>query len=107
MVEAMAPGSVVVDLAAATGGNCEVTVAGETIVHEGVTVMGPLDLASRTAGHASDMYSRNVVTFVQHLTGEDGMLALDWDDEITAGSNVTHDGKVTNERIRAALEGGA
>jgi len=107
MVEAMAPGSVVVDLAAASGGNCEVSAPDRTVVHHGVTVMGPVDLPSRTAGHSSDMYSRNVVSLLTHLTGEDGMLAMDMDDEITAAACVAHDGAVVSERVRALLEEGS
>lgn len=106
MVEAMAPGSVVVDLATAGGGNCEVSEPGKTIVHSGVTVMGPLDLPSRTAGHASDMYSRNVVSLVTHLTGDDGMLKLDMDDEITATACVAHEGAIVADPVRALLEEG-
>jgi NAD(P) transhydrogenase subunit alpha len=107
MVEAMAPGSVVVDLATSTGGNCEVSRPGETVVHAGVTVLGPLDLPSRTAGDASEMYSRNVVSLLTHLTGEDGTLTVDLEDEITAGACVTHGGEILNEWVRAALEEGA
>jgi NAD(P) transhydrogenase subunit alpha len=107
MVEAMAPGSVVVDLATSTGGNCEVSRPGETVVHAGITVLGPLDLPSRTAGDASEMYSRNVVSLLSHLTGEDASLVIDMSDEITAGACVTHDGEIVNERVRAALEEGA
>ncbi|MCB2223677.1 MAG: NAD(P) transhydrogenase subunit alpha [Actinobacteria bacterium] len=103
MVESMKPGSVIIDLAAATGGNCAVTSPGETIVHHGVTVAGPFDLPSRTAGHASEMYSRNVLELVTYLTGDDGALVLDPDDEI-ASCAVAKDGAVANERVRAALE---
>ena len=83
MVEAMKPGSVIVDLAAETGGNCEATQPGETIEHNGVTVSGPLNLASMGAVHASEMYSRNVYNFVA-LFVNDGAINFDWGDELLA-----------------------
>jgi len=83
MVAGMKPGSVIVDLAAETGGNCELTQPGDTIVAEGVSVAGPLNLASQGALHASEMYSRNVLNFVGLLL-KDGALALDWNDELLA-----------------------
>jgi H+-translocating NAD(P) transhydrogenase subunit alpha len=87
-VEGMRPGSVIVDLAAETGGNCEVTVPGEVIEHGGVTVIGTLNLPSTMAYHASQLYSRNVGALLLHLAPE-GELALDWEDEITSGACVT------------------
>ncbi|HEV7269800.1 NAD(P) transhydrogenase subunit alpha [Pseudoxanthomonas sp.] len=83
MVEGMKPGSVIVDLAAETGGNCELTRPGETYAHNGVTVAGPLNLASQGAVHASEMYARNVLNFVA-LFVKDGALQFDWDDELLA-----------------------
>ncbi|MFI8717117.1 NAD(P) transhydrogenase subunit alpha [Stenotrophomonas sp. NPDC077464] len=83
MVEGMRPGSVIVDLAAETGGNCEATRPGETVDVGGVTVDGPLDLASQGAVHASEMYARNLYNFVA-LFLKDGALAFDWDDELLA-----------------------
>jgi hypothetical protein len=83
MVAGMKPGSVIVDLAAETGGNCELTQPGETIDAGGVTVAGPLNLASMGALHASEMYARNVYNFVSLLL-KDGALALDWNDELLA-----------------------
>ena len=87
-VEHMRTGSVIVDLAADTGGNCEVTVPGEVVEHGGVTVIGTRNLASTVAYHASQLYSRNVAALLMHLAPE-GELALDWDDEITSGACVT------------------
>jgi NAD(P) transhydrogenase subunit alpha len=87
-VERMRPGSVIVDLAADTGGNCEVTVPGETVEHGGVTVIGARNLPSTMAYHASQLYSRNVGALLLHLAPE-GELVLDWDDEITKGACVT------------------
>lgn len=83
MVEGMKPGSVIVDLAAETGGNCELTQPGETIDHGGVTIAGPLNLASMGALHASEMYARNVYNFVSLLL-KDGAIAFDWEDELLA-----------------------
>ena len=83
MVAGMRPGSVIVDLAAETGGNCEPTRPGETIVQDGVTVAGPLDLASEGALHASEMYARNLYNFASLMLRE-GALAFDWNDELLA-----------------------
>lgn len=88
MVDGMKPGSVIVDLAAETGGNCELTRPGETIDHDGVVVAGPLNLASSGAVHASEMYARNLLNFVSLFVDEaasrEGRLALDWNDELLA-----------------------
>jgi NAD(P) transhydrogenase subunit alpha len=94
MVERMRPGSVIVDFAAASGGNCALTEAGETVVRHGVTIMGPLDLASSLPVHGSEMYGRVVSALLAHATGEDGALAIDLDDEILGACVVTHGGKV-------------
>jgi NAD(P) transhydrogenase subunit alpha len=90
-VERMRPGSVIVDLAAETGGNCEATVRGEVVEHGGVTVIGTSNLPSLMAYHSSQLYSRNVSALLMHLAPS-GELALDWDDEITAGACVTKPG---------------
>jgi NAD(P) transhydrogenase subunit alpha len=87
-VEKMRPGSVIVDLAAETGGNCELTKAGEVVDVGGVSVIGLLNLPSMMPGHASQLYARNVTALLEHLA-PGGELALDWDDEITAGTCVT------------------
>jgi H+-translocating NAD(P) transhydrogenase subunit alpha len=87
-VRAMRSGSVIVDLAAATGGNCELTRPGETAVENGVTIVGLTNLPSEMASDASRLYARNVQALLNHLAPE-GELALDWDDEITAGACVT------------------
>jgi H+-translocating NAD(P) transhydrogenase subunit alpha len=87
-VEAMKPGSVVVDLAGETGGNCELTEPGQDVVREGVTIVGQTDLPSAMPFHASQLYSRNVVALLNHLVA-DGELKLDFSDEITAGACVT------------------
>ena len=87
-VERMRPGSVIVDLAAETGGNCELTVPGEVVEHAGVSIVGTTNLPALMAHHASQLYSRNVASLLQHLAPE-GTLALDWEDEITSGACVT------------------
>ncbi len=84
MATGMKPGSVIVDLAAETGGNCELTRPGETIDHGGVTIAGPLNLASSGAMHASDMFARNVFNFVSLLLDKQGALHFDWNDELLA-----------------------
>jgi NAD(P) transhydrogenase subunit alpha len=84
MVAGMKPGSVIVDLAAETGGNCELTRPGEIVMHDGVTVSGPLNLASGGAMHASDMFARNVFNFVSLLLDKQGALQFDWNDELLA-----------------------
>ncbi len=102
MAEAMQPGSVVVDLAAEQGGNCELTKPGKDVVRRGVTVLGPLNLPSTMPIHASQMYARNVSSLLEYLLRE-GELHLDFEDEIVDGSCVTHGGKVRHERIREAI----
>ena len=84
MVAGMKPGAVIVDLAAETGGNCELTRPGEQVDHDGVTIAGPLNLASSGAMHASDMFARNVLNFVSLLLQKDGSLQFDWNDELLA-----------------------
>ena len=92
-VAAMRPGSVVVDLAAEAGGNCELTEPGEEVVREGVTIVGPTNLPSTMPFHASQLYARNVFALLHHLAPQ-GTLALDWEDEITAGACVTRKQRV-------------
>jgi NAD(P) transhydrogenase subunit alpha len=104
-VEGMRPGSVIVDLAAERGGNCELTRAGETVAHAGVTILGPLDLPSTVPYHASQMFAKNVATFLLHLV-KDGALVLDPEDEITAGTLVTRDGQVVHPRVRELVDAG-
>ncbi len=102
MVEAMAPGSVVVDLAAERGGNCEVTRPGETIDHNGVAVLGPCNMPSDVPVHASEMFSKNVVTFLQ-LMIKDGQLNIDTEDEIIRDTLLTRGKVIVNGRIRELL----
>ncbi len=102
MVEEMRPGSVIVDLAAERGGNCELTQEGENVVKHGVTIMGPINIPSTVPYHASQMYSKNLLTFLQHLI-KDGELQFDMEDEITRESLLTRDGEVIHPRIREIL----
>lgn len=103
MVEGMKAGSVIVDLAAERGGNCELTVADQSVEHRGVMILGPTALASGSSGSASQMFSNNVVTFLGHLTAEDSTLAIDREDEITAGTLVAVDGAVVHLRVVDAI----
>ncbi len=103
VVGGMRPGSVVVDLAAEKGGNCAVTEPGKRIVHQGVTVIGPMNIPSEVPVHASQMYAKNISTFLLNMVKE-GKLELDMEDEITRGAMVTHGGRVLHEAVLAALE---
>ena len=99
MVAGMAPGSVIVDLAAERGGNCELTRADETVVEHGVTIVGPTNLPATVPYHASQMYAKNISTFLLHLTSE-GKLKLDMEDEITQQTLITKSGEVVHRRVR-------
>ena len=105
MVEAMKPGSVIVDLAAESGGNCELTKAGETVDHGGVLVHGPVNIASMIPVNASEMYAKNLYNFLSPMIKE-GKLELDWEDEVIAKSALTHAGKIMHEPT-AKLVGGS
>jgi proton-translocating NAD(P)+ transhydrogenase subunit alpha len=98
-VRGMQPGSVIVDLAGESGGNCELTKAGETVVEDGVKILAPLNLPSEMATNASQLYARNVENLLDLLVS-DGQLNLDFEDEIVAGACITHGGEIKNERAR-------
>lgn len=107
MVDGMKAGAVIVDIAAETGGNCELTEAGKTIVTaNGVSVIGPVNLASTTPIHASEMYAKNLFNFLELSIGEGGELTLDWNDELIAKTCVTHAGEIKHEPTRQLVEGG-
>jgi NAD(P) transhydrogenase subunit alpha len=106
MVKRMKPGSVIVDLAAESGGNCELTSPGADVVRHGVTIRGPLNLAATMPVHASQMYARNVGALLAHLI-PDGTLKLDFDDEITRGTCLTHAGRLMDAPAPAAPAGPA
>jgi H+-translocating NAD(P) transhydrogenase subunit alpha len=99
MVKGMAPGSVIVDLASERGGNCELTRTGETVKAFGVTIIGAINLASSVPYHASQMYARNVATFLAYIV-KDGKLQLKLEDEIIRETMVTHSGEIVNTRVR-------
>ncbi len=103
MVAGMRPGSVVVDLAAETGGNCAATRPGETFERDGVHIVGVTNLPARAPFDASRMFAKNITTFVAHLM-TDGALTIDTEDEITRATLVARDGRVVHERVLAALE---
>ncbi len=103
-VEAMKPGSVIMDLAAANGGNCALTEAGRTVVHNGVSIFGPTNLPSEMPVHASEMYARTLLALVSEMAS-DGELKLDFEDEIIGGACVTHGGDIVNERVKTLVAG--
>jgi NAD(P) transhydrogenase subunit alpha len=103
-VERMKAGSVIVDIAAEQGGNCELTQAGETVVHNGVKVIGPLNLPASLPYHASEMYARNLFNLMKPALPK-GELTIDWNDEVFAGAVLTHDGQIKHEATRKAVEG--
>jgi len=106
-VEAMNPGAVIVDLAAETGGNCELTKVGETVIAHGVKIVGPANLPASLGRHASDMYARNLFNFIKPAISEEGELNIDWEDEVFAKTALTHDGEIKHEPTRDAIEGGS
>jgi NAD(P) transhydrogenase subunit alpha len=102
---AMKPGSVIVDLAGEAGGNCELAKPGETYVTDrSVTIAAPLNLPSSMAEHASQLYARNIASLLELMAGEDGALALNWDDEVIKGACITRDGEIVHEAARRAAE---
>jgi len=103
-VEGMKPGSVIVDLAGEAGGNCELTVPGETVVRHDVKIVSPLNLPATMAEHASQLFARNVQALLDLFVGEDGTLQLDFDDEIVKGACIVHDGEIVNPGAKAAVE---
>ena len=104
-VRGMKPGSVIVDMAAETGGNCELTRAGETVEENGVKVIGPVNLPSEMAPDASALYAKNLANLLE-LIVEEGKLNLNFEDEVVAGSCLTNAGEIVNERAKEAAGGG-
>ncbi len=103
-VERMRPGSVIVDIAAEQGGNCELTRAGQIVEHQGVKIIGAVNLPAALAYNASEMYARNLLNFLKPAISK-GELSIDWNDEVFAQSCLTRDGKITHEPTRKAIEG--
>ncbi len=106
MIEGMKPGSVIVDIAAETGGNCELTEPGKTVVSvNGVSIIGPVNLAATTPIHASELYAKNLYNFLELSIAEGGELKLDWEDELIAKTCVTHAGEIKHEPTKQLVEG--
>lgn len=103
-VETMNPGSVIVDLAAPTGGNCELTVANTNTKHKGITIIGRVDYPSMMPMDASRMYSNNLVNFLKPMLDGEGNLRIDWEDEIIRSTCLTHEGKIVNERLLSSVK---
>jgi NAD(P) transhydrogenase subunit alpha len=103
-VAGMKPGSVIVDLAGESGGNCELTVPGETVVRHDVKIVSPLNLPAGMAEHSSQLFARNVLALLELFIGEGGALNIDFDDEIVSGACIVRDGEVVNPGAKAALE---
>ena len=103
MVKTMKYGSVIVDLAAESGGNCELSEAGETVLAHGVQILGPSNLPTTIPVHSSQMYSKNIVTLISEFLGEDGQLQLDFENDVVGPSTVTHGGEIQNERVKSVM----
>ncbi len=103
MVQSMATGSVIVDLAAERGGNCSLTQPGDTVTCHGVTILGPLNVPSTIPVHASQMYAKNISTFLLQLVDKEGRLDIDWEDEVIRETLVTRNGEVVHPRVRELL----
>jgi NAD(P) transhydrogenase subunit alpha len=104
MARGMTPGSVIVDIAAERGGNCELTRPGETVVDNGVNIMGPVNLASTVPFHASQLYARNLATFLKNMMTKDGQLNINMEDEIVRETLVARNGEVVHPKVRALVE---
>jgi NAD(P) transhydrogenase subunit alpha len=104
-VDGMKPGSVIIDLAAESGGNCELTQPGETVTHNDVRIVGPVNLPAELSRHASEMYARNLLNFIQPAISE-GVLNINWEDEVFAGAVLTRDGEIAHEQTRDAIAKG-
>ena len=103
MVKTMKYGSVIVDLAAESGGNCELSEAGETVLAQGVQILGPSNLPTTIPVHSSQMYSKNIVTLISEFLGDDGQLQLDFENDVVGPSTVTHGGEIQNERVKSVM----
>jgi NAD(P) transhydrogenase subunit alpha len=101
-VKRMKPGSVIVDLAAETGGNCELSEPGQTVLRYGVKILAPLNVASTLAEHASQLYGRNIDALLALMLDDEGQLKLDFDDEVIAGACITKGGEIVHEGAKQA-----
>ncbi len=102
-VEAMRPGSVIIDLAASTGGNCELTQDNQTVVHQGVKIIGNSQLPTDMPTDASRMYGKNMINFLKLIITKEGALHLNWDDDIVKGTAVTHGSEIVHERVKSVI----
>jgi NAD(P) transhydrogenase subunit alpha len=105
MVETMRQGSVIIDLAASTGGNCELTKNKQTVLHNGVTIVGDSNLAASMPSDASKLYGKNVVNFLQLIIDKNGNMDLNWEDDLVKGCCITHNGEVVHERVKSLMVG--
>ena len=103
MLGAMRNGSVIIDIAAASGGNTPVTKNDETIIYNGVTIVGNSNLPATMPSDASKLYGKNILNFLQLITNKEGQINLNWDDDLVKGSCITHNGEVVNERVRSLV----
>jgi NAD(P) transhydrogenase subunit alpha len=103
MINDMRAGSVIVDLAASTGGNTDLTKNGQTIMHNGVTIIGNSALATTLPADASKLYSKNILNFLKLIINKEGNINLDFNDDLVKGTCITHNGAITNERVTALL----
>ena len=103
MIGRMRNGSVIIDIAAATGGNTPFTKNNETIVHNGVTIVGDSNLPSTMPFDASKLYGKNILNFLQLITTKEGGLNLNWEDDLVKGSCITHNGEIVHERVKTTV----
>jgi H+-translocating NAD(P) transhydrogenase subunit alpha len=99
MIKAMRNGSVIIDIAAATGGNTPVTKNNETVIYNGVTIVGNSNLPATMPSDASKMYGKNILNFLQLIITKEGQINLNWEDDLVKGSCITHNGEVVHERV--------
>jgi NAD(P) transhydrogenase subunit alpha len=102
-VESMNPGSVIIDLAASTGGNCELTVNDETVIHQGVKIIGNSQFPTDMPTDASRMYGKNMINFLKLIITKEGSLNLNWEDDIVKGTAVTHNNEIVHERVKSVI----
>ena len=107
MVRSMRPGSVIVDMAVESGGNCEISVEGETVVRHGVTIVGTRNLPATVPQHSSELYAKNILNLVKLFVGKDGAIARDFKDEVLAGCLLTHGGEIVHQATADLLSAGA
>jgi NAD(P) transhydrogenase subunit alpha len=103
-IERMKPGAVIIDLAASSGGNCELTINNETVVHKGVTIIGESNYPAKMPLDASRMFGKNVMNFLALIITKEGELNLNFEDDIVKGTCITHQGELFNERVKSVLE---